>query len=386
MESIRDKVAIIGMGCCKFGFNWDKSADDMIVDAAYEAYEDAGIDPKDIQAGWMGTIISGMMGFRLSRALKIEGIPITRVENGCGTAIATLRDAAFAVSAGVYDLVLTLGYEKFKDLGYNVISTGDSFLYSYGRSSPGEYAMAATRYFHRYGIGKETLAKIGVKNHHNGSLHPKAHFQRKITLDQALNAPIIAWPLGLFDCCPRTDGATAAIICPAHMAKKFRDDYILIKGVEIASGAGMGRMLREYDFCHWEENVVASKKLYEQIGIDDPSKEISLAEVHDCFTINELFAYEDLGFCPRGQAKEYIDNGFFALDGSLPVNTDGGLKSFGHPQGATGLRMIYELYNQLQGKAGPRQLKDARMGLAHTIGGGPGVGGVSHIVLVSRED
>jgi len=382
MNDIMDKVAIIGMGCSKFGFNWADSSDDMIIEAAYEAFDDAGVDPQNIQAAWVGTLISGMMGIRLARPLKLEGIPIIRVENGCGTAIAALRDAALSIVSKTYDLVLVVGFEKFKDLGYNVVSNLDDVMYSHGRSAPGEYALAATRYFHTYGIDKETLAKIAVKNHRNGCLHPKAHFRREITLEQALSAPIIAWPLGLFDCCPRTDGAAAAIICPHELADNYKSDYILIKGIEIATGAGMGRMSKSYDYCHWEESFTAANRIYEQIGIKEPAKEISLAEVHDCFTINELFAYEDLGFCPRGQAKAYIDEGFFERDGQLPVNVDGGLKSFGHPQGATGIRMIYELYNQFRGKAEKRQIQDMRLGLAQTVGGTPGFGGVSHIAIV----
>ncbi|MDP2952791.1 MAG: acetyl-CoA acetyltransferase, partial [Chloroflexota bacterium] len=220
--------------------------------------------------------------------------------------------------------------------------------------------------------GKRTLAKIAVKNHHNGSMNPKAHFQREITIEQVLNAPFIAWPLGLFDCCGVSDGAAAAVITRADLAKNFRSDYVLVKGLGLSCGAFQGQLQDDYDFVHGEENLHASRQAYRDAGIKNPREEIDLAIVHDCFTITEMVIMEDLGFSPRGKAKEDIDAGFFTLEGGLPVNTDGGLKCFGHPVGASGLRMIYEVYKQLQGKAGPRQVKNARTGLTHNMGGSPG--------------
>jgi acetyl-CoA C-acetyltransferase len=235
--------------------------------------------------------------------------------------------------------------------------------------------MAATRYFHHYGIpyeeGKRILAKIAVKNHHNGTLNPKAHFQREVTLEQVLNAPMIAWPLGLYDCCGVSDGAAAAIITRPEIAKSFRDDYILVKGIGIAVGS-FGILRDDYDFIHFPENIKAAQYAYQEAGVKDPRKEISLAIIHDCFTITELILYEDLGFSPRGRASEDVEAGTFTLEGELPVNTDGGLKCFGHPIGASGLRMIYEVYKQLQGKAGPRQVKNPTLGLTHNLGGRPG--------------
>ncbi|MEE8301792.1 MAG: acetyl-CoA acetyltransferase, partial [Candidatus Tectomicrobia bacterium] len=240
-----------------------------------------------------------------------------------------------------------------------------------------------TRYFHQYGVGKDTLAKIAVKNHHNGSMNPKAHFQSEITVDQVMKAPMISDPLGLFDCCPTTDGAAAAAICRKEIAAKFNPDYVTIKGLGLSVGPGTGRMDPGYDFTHFPETVRASRQAYEQTGIADPFKEISMAEVHDCFTITELLIYEDLGFVNKGEAKDAVDDGVFTLEGELPVNTDGGLKSFGHPIGASGLRMLYEIYKQLQGKAGPRQVKDMELGMAHNLGGTPGSFTCS-VVLLGR--
>jgi acetyl-CoA C-acetyltransferase len=244
--------------------------------------------------------------------------------------------------------------------------------------------MMATGYFAKYGLsyeeGKKLLAQIAVKNHHNGSLNPKAHFQREITLEQAVNAPMIAYPLGLFDCCGVSDGAAAAIICRADRAKSFRSDPIYIKAAAICQGAREGWFSQKYDLAHVEETYRGGLAAYKEAGIKDPRKEIDIAEVHDCFSITELTIMEDLQFSPRGQVRHDIEAGTFTLEGDLPVNTDGGLKCFGHPIGATGLRMLYEVYKQLQGKADKRQIKDPRLGLTHNQGGEPGSATVSVLI------
>ncbi|MFA4835297.1 MAG: acetyl-CoA acetyltransferase [Dehalococcoidia bacterium] len=388
MESIKDKVAIIGMGCTKFGENWDKGANDMIVEAAYEAFEDAGIGPKDIQAAWVGTNTSGKAGFCLSYPLKLKGIPVTRVENYCCTGMDTLRNAAFGVASGMYDIVLALGFEKLKDLGTGglVGQAGAEIAYRPSiqapSGTPGSYfGMAAITYFQKYGASREHLAKIAVKNHHNGALAPKAHFQKEITLDQALNAPIITWPLGLFDCCGVTDGAAAAIITTKELAKKFRPDPVYIKGLGLSADTMHHMYKPGHDYLHWDATVMAAAEAYRHAGITNPFKELDLVGIHDCFTITELISYEDLGLCPRGEAKNYIDSGAFEIGGELPVNTDGGLKAFGHPVGATGLRMAYELYKQFQGKAEKRQLKDPQIGLVQNLGGHPSVATVAILGL-----
>ncbi|MCJ7743630.1 MAG: acetyl-CoA acetyltransferase [Dehalococcoidales bacterium] len=378
MESIKDRVAIVGMGCCKFGERWDAGPEDLLVESCFEAFEDAGIEPKDIQAAWFGTTQLAT-GQPLAQALKLEYIPITRIENACATATDALMNACFAVAAGVYDIVLVAGVEKLKDSGVGYLTGGGgqpSSQIAAAAPPPVQFALAANRYFHQYGLsyeeGKRLLAMIDVKNHHNGSLNPKAHFQREITIEQAVNAPMMAFPLGLYDCCGVSDGSAAAILTRPDIAKSMRNDYVLVKGLGLAVG-GMQGMLREYyDFVHFDESVIAGKMAYEQAGIKNPREEVDLAEVHDCFSITELIIYEDMGWSPRGRAKEDIESGFFTLEGGLPVNPDGGLKSFGHPIGASGIRMLYEVYKQLQGKAGPRQLKKADIGLTHNLGGRPG--------------
>jgi len=395
MESIKDKVAIVGMGCTRFGERWDMGVEDLLVEAAYEAFDDAGIQSGDVQAAWLGTVFSGITALTMS-PLGLQYIPMTRVENMCATGSEALRGAAYAVAAGACDIALAIGVEKLKDSGLTGVkgpaivgdnADGSSGVGS-GFSAPASFAYLGTRYFHHYGVdpdhGKRLLAKIAVKNHHNGNLNPKAHFHKELTVEQVVNAPIVAWPLGLYDCCGVSDGAAAAIVVRADMAKQFRKDPIYVKGLAISVGARQGVMLQDYDYVHVEENVRASKMAYEQAGIKDPRKELSLAEVHDCFTTNELILYEDLGFSPRGKAGEDIEAGTFELDGSLPVNTDGGLKCFGHPLGASGLRMMYEIYKQLQGKADKRQVKNPRLGLAHNLGGNAGMG-ISSCVVLGNE-
>ena len=377
MSGIRDRVAIIGMGCTNFGERWDASAADLMVEAAYEAYSDAGIEPKDVQAAWLGTVSSFRTGQPLAEALKLDYIPITRVENACATATDAFRNASYAVAAGIYDIVLAVGVEKLKDSGFSGLAVPEApgSDVTPPTPPPSQFAMAATRYFHQYGIsyeeGKQTLARIAAKNHHNGTLNSRAHFQQEVSPEQVVNAPMIAWPLGLFDCCGVSDGAAAAIITTPEIARSFRRDYVLVKALALSVGA-FGTIRSDWDFTHFPESVRASQSAYQEAGIVNPREELDLAMVHDCFTITELIIYEDLGFSPRGRGSDDVAAGTFTLEGELPVNTDGGLKCFGHPIGASGIRMIYEVYKQLQGKAEARQLKKADLGLTHNLGGRPG--------------
>ena len=377
MNGIKDRVAIIGMGCTKFGERWDASATDLMVEAAGEACEDAGIETGDIQAAWLGTVSSFRTGQPLAEALKLDYIPISRVENACATATDAFRNAAYAVAAGIYDIVLAVGVEKLKDSGFSGLAVPEAPGSDVAPPTPppSQFAMSATRYFHHYGIpyddGKQTLARIAAKNHHNGALNPRAHFQQEISADQVVNAPMIAWPLGLFDCCGVSDGAAAAIITTPEIARGFRRDYVLVKALALSVGA-FGAIRSDWDFTHFPESVRAGQNAYQEAGIANPRKELDLAMVHDCFTITELIIYEDLGFSPRGQGSQDVADGSFTLEGELPVNTDGGLKCFGHPIGASGIRMIYEVYKQLQGKAEARQLQKADLGLTHNLGGRPG--------------
>ncbi|MBE0481234.1 MAG: acetyl-CoA acetyltransferase [Dehalococcoidia bacterium] len=397
MAGIKDKVAIIGMGCTQFGELWDKGPEDLMLDAFEEALQDAGIEKKDIGAAWTGTCYEetsvGKSAIPLAVTLKLPFIPATRVENYCATGSESLRGACYAVASGACDIALAMGVEKLKDLGYGGLPQNETQwgtrlrLVFPNLTPPGAFAMMGTRYFAQYGLspqeGKRALARITVKSHANGSMNPKAHLRRTVTIDEVVNAPIVAWPLGLFDCCGVSDGAAAAIVCRADMAKDFRPDPVYVKSLQIAASSGEEMLYQEWDCAHVEGTVRAAKRAYEEAGIKDPRTEISMMEVHDCFSITELTIYEDLGISPRGRAKEDIEAGFFDLNGQIPCQPDGGLKCFGHPIGASGLRMMYEMYKQLQGKAGPRQIKDPKYGLTHNMGGIPPVNVVS-VNIVGR--
>ncbi len=377
MAGIKDRVAIVGMGCTKFGEHWDKDLTDLVVDACYEAFEDAGIDSKDIKAAWYGTVEGGLTGALLGTALKLDYIPVTHTENMCCTGTDTFRNACYAVASGVYDMVLACGAEKLKDHwgGFSTDDLGpwNRSMVQWDLPPASQFAQYAVRYFHHYGLsyeeGKRVLAHISVKNHHNGTFNPRAHFQREITIEQVLNAPMMAYPFGLYDCCGVSDGCAAAIITTPEIAKSLRKDYILVKGLGIAIGSGQAKLTGGYDWVHFGEAVAAAKQAYEDANITNPREQVDMAEVHDCFTITELITMEDLGFSPRGKAPQDVLDGFFTLEGGLPVNTDGGLKCFGHPLSASGLRMLYEVYKQMQGKAERRQLKKCDIGVTHNIGG-----------------
>lgn len=371
---IKDRVAVIGVGCSKFGEQFEKDQEDLLVEAAYEAYEDAGIEPKDIEAIWVGIFyaFTGLSGCAAADPLKIFGKPVTRVENMCASGMDAFRNACFAVASGCYDIALACGVEKILDQGARglpPISLGNPVISR--PSAPGLFAFAATRYFHKFGIGRETLAKVAVKNHHNGTKHPKAHFRREVTEEQVLKAPMISWPLGRYDCAAISDGSAAVIITRPEIAKKLKhkDDYVLVKANALAVHTVMPFFKPGFDYIGFPATQDAAKAAYAEAGIKNPRKEISFAEVHDCFTITELLNYEDLGFCKKGEGGKFIGEGVSAIDGELPVNPSGGLKCFGHPIGATGCRMIYELTKQLQGRADGYQVKDPELGLAHNLGG-----------------
>ena len=370
-EGIRDKVAIVGVGCCKFGENWDKSPSDMIVEAAYEAYADAGIDDPQarIDAVFTGSVYSTRGPHEASDALKLWK-PVTMVSNYCATGTDAFRCAVMSIACGMYDTVLVVGYDKPKDRGVSGPSVTMNQVRDLPQTPAGWFALCASRYFERFGAGREDLARISVKNHHNGTLAPKSFLKREISIEDVLSARIISWPFGLYDCAAQTDGAAAAILTRADLARSYRDDPVLVKGVTVFAGPNPPKAPGN-DFLGWKATVHAAQAVYEQAGISDPFRQIDVAQLHDCFSLTELLSYEDLGFCAKGEAKQHIAAGTFALGGELPVNTDGGLKSFGHPTAATGVRMLYENVLQLQGRAGPRQVEGVELALSHNIGGHP---------------
>jgi len=377
-RGIKDRVAIIGMGCTKFGEHWDKGPDDLLVDAAYQAYESAGVEPNDVDAYWLGTMGSGISGLTLSEPLKIQYKPVTRVENMCATGSEALRQACYAVASGAFDMAMAIGVEKLKDSGYSglVMNAPPNDGTEGSMTAPASFSLLAPAYFKKYGLdadkGKDVLTRIAWKNHKNGAKNPKAQFQKEVSLETIKNSPKIADPLGIMDCSGVSDGSAAAIVVRAEDAHKYRKNPIYIKALSFIAGPAEGPLSQDYDFTTFREVVATAKDAYAQAGITNPREQISMAEVHDCFTPTELVLYEDLGFSPRGTAWQDVMDGFFDLEGKLPVNPDGGLKSFGHPIGASGLRMMYEMWLQMRGEAGPRQIKNPKVGLTHNLGGAPG--------------
>ncbi|NOZ85181.1 MAG: acetyl-CoA acetyltransferase [Deltaproteobacteria bacterium] len=397
-DGIKNKVAIVGMGCTHFGELWNKSADDLMVDAFTEALEDSGIEKKDLESAFLSVCFDevnvGKSAMPLSKALKLPFLPVSRVENFCASGTDGFRYACYAVASGACDIALALGVEKLKDIGYGGLPDFGQAMGTLNRmihpnvTAPGAFAMMATRYFDRYGLdpdeGKETIGKISVKSHRAGAKNPKAHLRKEITLEQVMKSPIVSWPLGLYDCCGVSDGAACAIVASPEVAKKIRPDPIWVKALQISATSGEELTFSKWDGAHVETTYRAGQKAYKEAGISDPRNELSVLEVHDCFSITELTIYEDLQISPRGHAKEDIDSGFYELDGPLPCQSDGGLKCFGHPIGASGLRMIYEVYKQLQQKADNRQIKNPRMGLTHNLGGFPGMS-VCSVAIFGNE-
>jgi acetyl-CoA C-acetyltransferase len=384
-EGIRDKVAIVGMGCTKFGELWDKGADDLLVDAFGEALTDAGLTRDDIGAAWLANCFDevnlGKSAIPLSIALKLPYIPVTRVENFCASGTEAFRGAVYAVASGACDIALAIGVEKLKDTGYGGLpdfgeSLGTSNRLTFpNMTAPGAFAMMATRYFDRYGLsraeGKNILAHVSAKSHANGALNPKAHMRMAVPVEKILKSPIVADPLGLFDCCGVSDGAACAIVATPEVAKTLRDDPVYVKGLQIAVTSGEELMLPGWDGTHVETTRRAAARVYAEAGVENPRDDIGMLELHDCFSITELVTFEDLGISEVGGSGEDVLDGFYNLDGGIPSQSDGGLKCFGHPIGASGLRMIYEVYKQQQGKAGDRQIDDPKLGLTHNLGGFP---------------
>ena len=377
-KGICDRVAIVGMGCTKFGEHWDRSASDLLVDAVQDAYGSAGVEPDNVDAYWLGTTGSGISGLTLSEPLKIQYKPVTRLENMCATGSEAMRNAAYAVASGAYDLVMAVGVEKLKDSGFSGLTgsapPGDGT--ESGMTAPANFSLLAPAYAEKYGVDLETmrdvLTRIAYKNHYNGARNEKAQYQREVPVEKINSSPKIAGMLGIMDCSGVSDGAAAAVICRAEDAHKYNDNPIFIKALSFVAGPAEGAKRQDYDFTTFPEVVESARDAYKQAGIEDAREQISMAEVHDCFTPTELVLMEDLGFSPRGQAWKDTMDGRFDLDGDQPINPDGGLKSFGHPIGASGLRMMYEMWLQLRGEAGERQIAEPKLGLTHNLGGAPG--------------
>jgi acetyl-CoA C-acetyltransferase len=395
---IRDKVVILGMGCTKFGERWDVGAEELIVEAFTEAIQDAGIERNEIQAAWFGTcfeeISVGKSALPLSLTLRLPKIPVTRVENFCATGTEALRGSTYAIASGAYDIALAMGVEKLKDIGYGGLPNWGSdagtlnWQWMPNVTAPGAFAQLATAYAAKHGVKendlKRAMAHVSVKSHANAVLNPKAHLRRAVTVDQVMASPTVAHPLGLFDCCGVSDGAACAILTTPEIAEGLgKRDLVSVKALQLSLSSGEEMGYNEWQGDHFVTTSKCSKMAYEEAGISNPREEISMMEVHDCFSITELVTMEDLHISERGGAIKDVMDGFFNLDGPLPCQPDGGLKCFGHPIGASGLRMLYEMYLQLQGRADERQLEDPQYGLTHNLGGMPYMN-ISSVTIVGR--
>ena len=399
-NGIRDKVAILGMGCAKFGERWDKDADQLMVEAFEEAVTDAGIETSQIDAAWLGVGFDAMnigpSGIPLSMALRLPNCGVTKVENYCASGTESFRGAVYAVASGAADIALALGVEKLKDTGYGglpVRSRGTTFdMIGITGSAPGNFAQLASAYRNVHGVEaadlKRAMAHVSVKSHANGSKNPKAHLQKAVDMDTVLNAPMIAEPLGLFDCCGVSDGAACAIVTTPEIARSLgKHDLVTVKALQIATSNGWElQQGGGWNGSFFHTTRVAAQKAYKEAGVTDPRSQISLSEVHDCFSITELVTMEDLYLSKEGEAWKDVLDGFFDADGQIPCQIDGGLKCFGHPIGASGLRMIYENYLQLLGRAGARQRQTPpSLALSHNLGGMPSQN-VSAIAIVGLAD
>jgi acetyl-CoA C-acetyltransferase len=397
-KGIKDKVAILGMGCAKFGERWDKDADGLMVEAFDEAIADAGIDVSQIDAAWLSVAFDaqnvGPSGIPLAVALRLPGIGVTKVENYCASGTDGFRGAVYAVASGAVDIALAMGVEKLKDTGYGglpVRSRGlTSDMIGVVGSAPGNFAQIASAYRAKYNIARDDLKRaighVSVKSHENGARNPKAHLRKKVDIDTVMNAPMIAEPLGLFDCCGVSDGAACAIVTTPEIARALgKKDLVLVKAIQLATSNGWEAQGTGWDGSYFHTTRLAAKRAYAEAGVEKPAEEISLTEVHDCFSITELVTMEDLFLSEDGNAWKDVLDGKFDADGKIPCQIDGGLKCFGHPIGASGIRMIYENYLQLLGRAGERQRSTPpRLGLSHNLGGMPNQN-VSAVSIVGLE-
>lgn len=394
---IRDKVAILGMGCSKFGERWESDAADLMVEAFAEGIKDAGIETKQIDAAWLSTAIEeqhvGKSAVPLATALRLPFIPVTRVENFCASGTEAFRGAVYAVASGAADIALALGVEKLKDTGYGGLpqrgrGTLNNQIWS-NLSAPGLFAQLGAAYRAKHDVSRDDLKKamahISVKSHDNASRNPKAHLRNRITMDAVLNAPLVAEPLGLYDCCGVSDGAACAIVTTPEIARSLgKTDLVSVKALQLSVSNGLEAQHNSWDGSYFHTTRIAARRAYQEAAVEKPREEISLVEVHDCFSVTELVTLEDLQLSAEGGAIADVLDGFYDADGSIPCQIDGGLKCFGHPIGASGLRMIYEMYLQILGRAGERQRKTLpRLGMTHNLGGFPHQN-VCSIAIVGR--
>jgi acetyl-CoA acetyltransferase len=380
-------VVVIGIGMTKFGKFPEIPIEKMGRDAAWDAMKDAGMGPKDIQVAYVGNLMErretghiSCVGQEILRGVGIRGIPITRVENACASGSTAFREAYMAVASGFYDIAMALGVEKLTGgTGAPLSRTGDNIEGIAGFAPPGVWAMRAQRHMAQYGTTLEQLAMVAVKNRKNAKLNPRAYLPKEVTVEEVRKSAMISYPLTLFDCCPTTDGGAAAILCSEEVAKKYTTKFVYVGAAALKSGTYEN--LR--DIAVNELETRAAKEAFEKAGIGP--EDLSLAEVHDCFTIAEIVRIENLCLCPPGEGGRWVASGETQIGGKLPVNPSGGLLCKGHPVGATGVAQVCEIVWQLRGEAGPRQVQGAKVGLGHCSGGFIGHDTGSSTVIILKK-
>jgi len=370
-----EKVGIVGVGHAKFGKRTDATIRELAHEAVKPALEDAGIDTGDIDASVIGVAgeefaVQGSPGALIHDYVGMRNKPMFRVEAACATGSAGVRAAWSLIKAGLAEVVLVVGAETMTSVGTPratelMARAGDTrWEYPFGITFPGFYALMATAHMQEFGTTREQLSMVSVKNHMYGALNPYAHLQKEITLDEAMKSIAICHPLNLYDCCLISDGAAAAILASEEEAKKITDTPIWIKGLGAASDTMM--ISERQTLTGLTATKIAAEEAYKMAGIKP--NDVDVAVVHDCFTIAEIMAYEDLGFCKKGEGGEFIEDKQSYIGGKTPINVDGGLKAKGHPLGATGVSMTVEITRQLRGEAGKRQVGGAEIGLSHNVG------------------
>lgn len=390
MGSIKDKTAIIGMGCTRFGNHHDRDLEDLVVEAVGSALEEARLKMEDVDCFYWGCAFSGMSGINLSSKIKVNK-PVTRLENYCATGSEAVRNACYAVASGVFDIAVAVGGEKLNDSGYSGLivppDVDDRTLVD--MTTPAMFNMLAVAYSAKYDIPHEELRKalirVAYKNHRNGALNPKAMFRSEVPENVIAQSPIIAAPfLTIMDCSGISDGAAAAVITRADLAHKYTEAPMYVKAAQLIATSGKEEYTAGYNFTELTAAGESARRAYAEAGIVDPVSQLDSLAVHDCFTITEIILYEELGISKRGEGWKDVLQGKFDHDGKVPVNIDGGLKAFGHPIGASGIRMLYEFWLQFKGEAGQRQLKAPRLAAAQNLGGAP-YKHVSSFVVVGNE-
>jgi acetyl-CoA C-acetyltransferase len=385
------EVAIVGIGCTKFGEMWDKSFRDLFIEAGLMALEDAGMSGAHVEALYGGNMSSGIfieqehVGALIAdySGLISSSVPSTRVEAACASGGLALRSGVIAVASEYHDIVISAGIEKMTDVGPEkamdalAAAADREWEAAVGATFPGLYAMMARAHMHEFGTTREQLAQVAVKNHYHGSMNPKAQFRNRITIDAVINSPLVADPLRLFDCSPITDGAAAVILVPAERAREFTDTPIYVKAAAQASDTISLHDRRSLTSI--DATTVAADRAFKTARLQRSN--IDVAEVHDCFTIAEIMAIEDLAFFEKGRGGPATLEGETAIGGKIPINTSGGLKACGHPVGATGIKQAVEITEQLRGDAGKRQVDGAEVGLTHNVGG---TGGTVVVHILAR--